>query len=188
MGACTHIKKKMKKKNWTSSPDTPRWGFFYLPEFQQSLSPTPIHTRALKGLTETLAAFPPPSWLGPKAGLISQQLTGACRRLRAPPPPVLQPGGSLHACLDRSITGTPTTPARAQRPCPGLPARTVPDGQRPKPGERDRDCVGGRRGALPTPRAHRGSSPAPSPRRSRQPGCQGTVTALRAGQSYFYLV
>lgn len=48
-----------------------------------------------------------------------------------PPLPVLQPGRSLHACLDRSITGTPTTPARARRPCLGPPARTVPGGQNP---------------------------------------------------------
>lgn len=85
---------------------------------------------AFKGLRETLAAFPPPCSLGPQAGSLTRcSRESAAASAARPPLPVLQPGGSLHACLDRSITGTPTTPARAQRPCPGPPARTVPGGQ-----------------------------------------------------------
>ncbi|XP_037676712.1 collagen alpha-1(I) chain-like [Choloepus didactylus] len=70
--------------------------------------------------------------------LVHSLLTGICHRLRSTPhtptpaPRVLQPGGSLHACLDRSITSTPTPPVRAQRPCRGPPARAVHSGRYPR--------------------------------------------------------
>lgn len=149
MGACTHIK-KMKKKNWTSSPDPPRWGLLLPPRISTEPLPHPHSHQSLERVKRNPRSLPSTQLAGPGGWPAHSQLTGACRLLHGPPP-VLQPGGSLHACLDRSITGTPTTPARAQRPCPGLPARMVPDGRRPKPGERDRDCVGEGGGASRRP-------------------------------------
>lgn len=86
---CLHTYKKMKKKTGPQVLTHPDGGFFY-----------PFHTRALKGLRETLAAFPPPSWLGPKAGLITRS---SWEPAASSAPPSSPSAGREPACLSRPI-------------------------------------------------------------------------------------
>lgn len=148
----------------------------------------PLHfSIAFKGLREILAAVLHPARRARRlAGCSRESAAASAARPHPPhyPPPVLQSGGSLHACLDLSITRTPTTPARARRPYPCPPACTVPSGQNLGSVTAPKGW-----GESLQPRAAR-SAPRvlPGPWRYRQPDCRDTVTALRAGQSYFYLV
>lgn len=176
MSACKH--RTEKDKPWVQTP-APSNLEATLPPGISTRLPTPTLPFAFKGLREILAAFPSPLVAGPAGWLAHSRLTGVCRRLQGPPPPsVLQPGGSLHACLDRSITGTPTTPARAPRPCPGPPC---PHGF---PADRtlERDRTGGGVGLGASgrglPRAHRAAAPAPSAPASPAAGTQSQLCAL----------
>lgn len=90
--------------------------------------PTPTLPIVFKGLRETLAAFPPPWSLGPKA----RSLTGVCRRLRGPPPPSRPSAGREPACLSRPIYHRHTNNTREsaetlpRSPCPHGSRRTEP--------------------------------------------------------------
>lgn len=155
-----------------------------------SLSPPPSHSPiAFKGLREILTAFPPPRSQGPQACSLTRCSRESAAASAARPPLSRPSAGREPACLSRPIYHRHTNNTREstetlhRSPCSHGSRRT-------EPGERDRACgVGVGADGRGPPRAHRGFSPAlaSAPGAPASPAA-GAVTALRAGQSYFYLV
>ena len=153
-------------------------------------APTPpLHSVAFKGLREILTAFPPPSSQSPQACSLTRCSRESAAASAARPPLSRPSAGREPACLSRPIYHRHTNNTRESAET--LPRSPCSHGsRRAEPEERDRACGVGV-GAYPRgpPRAHRGFSPAlaPAPGAPASPAA-GAVTALRAGQSYFYLV